>query len=215
MDLLTRKLRQNHLNRREKYKWNPIESLSFHQIGTRSNWLSTKQRWYLVELVPEWIEVLFDGVAAEGDACHTDLDVGVTLPLHHSPHEVVLGYQVLGLDQMNTQNSLWVPMRTVSVTTVHVWQMCEWCLPLSDSGQLFFTSVANSGSGVVCCGRVGAGLASPPGPMGFSSAGNPPWPIPDPEDEGRGDGVVGVASSLSHKTWQQASRRLWGSDVKQ
>lgn len=62
-----------------------------------------------------------------------------------------------------------------------------------------FTSVANSGSGVVCSGREGWGLANPPGPMGFSSDVIPPSPSPDPEDEGRGEGVVGTASSFSHK----------------
>lgn len=71
-----------------------------------TNYSSIKQSKYLIKLIPGRIEVLFDGVAAEGDTSHTDLDVGVTLPLHHASHEVVLGYQVLGLYQMNTQHSL-------------------------------------------------------------------------------------------------------------
>lgn len=64
---------------------------------------------------------------------------------------------------------------------------------------VFITSVANSGSGEVCCGRVGPGLAVPPVPR-FISGAKPPRPMLVPGPEGRGDGVVGVASSLSHKT---------------
>ena len=46
-------------------------------------------------------------MATISDTSHTDLHVGVTLPLDHAPHEVVLGYQALGLHQMDTQHSLW------------------------------------------------------------------------------------------------------------
>lgn len=77
-------------------------------MSRKTNYSSIKQMRYLVEFVPEGIEVLFDGVATVGDTSHTDLDIGVTLPLHHAPHEVVLRYQVLGLHQMDTQHSLWV-----------------------------------------------------------------------------------------------------------
>lgn len=62
--------------------------------------------FYLVEFVPVGVQVLFDGVAAEGDSPNPDLDVGVTLPLHHAPHEVILGYQVTGLHQVDTQHTL-------------------------------------------------------------------------------------------------------------
>lgn len=62
--------------------------------------------WYLIEFIPGRIEVLLDGVAAEGDAGYTDLHVRVALPLYHSTHEVVFRYQVLGLHQMDTQHSL-------------------------------------------------------------------------------------------------------------
>lgn len=62
---------------------------------------------YLVEFIPGGIEVLFDGVAPVSDASHADLDVGIALPLHHAPHEVVLCYQALGLHQVDAQHSLW------------------------------------------------------------------------------------------------------------
>lgn len=45
-------------------------------------------------------------MAAESYTSDTNLDVGVTLSFHHAPHEVVLGYQVLGLHQMDSQHSL-------------------------------------------------------------------------------------------------------------
>lgn len=45
-------------------------------------------------------------MAAEGYTSHTDLHIGVTFPLHHASHEVVLGYEVLGLHQVDSQNSL-------------------------------------------------------------------------------------------------------------
>lgn len=61
----------------------------------------------LVKFIPDGIEVLLDGVAAVRDAGHADLDIGVALPFHHAPHEVVLGDQVLGLHQMDAQHSLW------------------------------------------------------------------------------------------------------------
>lgn len=47
---------------------------------------------YLVEFIPDRIEVLFDGVATISDTSHTDLDIGVTLSLHHASHEIVLRY---------------------------------------------------------------------------------------------------------------------------
>ena len=40
------------------------------------------------------------------DARHLDLDVRVTLPLHHAAHEVVLGDEVLGLSQVDAQHAL-------------------------------------------------------------------------------------------------------------
>ena len=61
---------------------------------------------HLVELVPDGVEVLLDGVAPVGDARHLHLDVRVTLPLHHAAHEVVLGDQVLGLGQVDAQHAL-------------------------------------------------------------------------------------------------------------
>lgn len=83
------------------------------------------------------------------------------------------------------------------------------CVRLCCSGWLVFTSVANSASGVVCCGLVDWGLAKPPGPMGFISDVIPPWPRPGPGAKGLGEGVVGVASSFSHKTLQETNNRLW------
>lgn len=80
----------------------------------------TFQRHYLIEFIPDGIEVLFDGVAAEGDPRHTDLNIGVALPLHYAPHEVVLGYKVLRLHQMDTQHSLLGKPRTGNVIVVGV-----------------------------------------------------------------------------------------------
>lgn len=77
-------------------------------MSRERNHFSIKPTCYLVEFIPDGVEVLLDGVAAVGDTSHADLDIGVTLALDHAPHEVVLGYQVLGLHQMDTQHSLWV-----------------------------------------------------------------------------------------------------------
>lgn len=66
-----------------------------------------KESNYLIKFIPDGVEVLLDGVAAVSNAGHTDLDIGVTLPFHHAPHEVVLGDQVLGLHQMDSQHPLW------------------------------------------------------------------------------------------------------------
>lgn len=90
-------------------------------------------------------------MAAVSDASHTDLDIGVALPFHHAPHEVVLGDQALGLHQMDSQHSLWSRDRLV---------VPSWLALISQSGSSF-TSVANSGSGEVCCGRVGGALPGP------------------------------------------------------
>ncbi len=46
-------------------------------------------------------------MAAVSDTCHTDLYIGVALPLHHATHEVVFRDQVLGFHQMDSQYSLW------------------------------------------------------------------------------------------------------------
>lgn len=69
--------------------------------------MSRKESNNLIKFIPDGVEVLLDGVAAVSDAGHPDLDIGVALPFHHAPHEVVLGDQVLGLHQMDSQHSLW------------------------------------------------------------------------------------------------------------
>lgn len=149
----------------------------------------------LVKFIPGGIEVLLDGVAAVSDAGHTDLDIGVALPFYHPPHEVVLGDQVLGLHQMDSQhplryrNRLWYQSSRVD----------------HSSSYSSFTSVAKSGSGEVCCGRVSRGLANPLEPSVFRFDGKILWPPWFPEAEGRGDGVVGEASSLNHKTCVETS----------
>lgn len=66
-----------------------------------------KKIQYLIKFIPDWVEVFFDGVAAISDTSNTDLDIRVALSLHHAPHEVVLGYKVLGLHKMDAQDSLW------------------------------------------------------------------------------------------------------------
>lgn len=56
---------------------------------------------YLKQFIPDRVKVFFDGVAAESNPSNTDLHVGVALPFHHAPHEVVFGDQVLGLHQVD------------------------------------------------------------------------------------------------------------------
>lgn len=68
---------------------------------------SGKESNNLIKFIPDGVEVLFDGMAAVSDASHADLDIGVALPFHHAPHEVVLSDQVLGLYQVDSQHSLW------------------------------------------------------------------------------------------------------------
>lgn len=86
-------------------------------------------------------------MAAEGYTTDTNLHVGVALPLHHATHKVVFGNQVLGLHQMDSQHSL----QADSGVAVFGGCVLKCCLQLFH----FITSVPNSGSGVVCCGRVG------------------------------------------------------------
>lgn len=52
---------------------------------------------YLIHLVPCWVQVLLDNVTLEYSASYVDLNVGVALALHHAPHQVILGHQVLSL----------------------------------------------------------------------------------------------------------------------
>lgn len=66
-------------------------------------------------------------MTAEGDTCHTDLDVGVALALDHAPHEVVLSYQILRLHQVDPQHSLRAERQDSEA------QVAEQCLPLGDS----------------------------------------------------------------------------------
>lgn len=103
LNLLPRELRQNDLNHSAKYKKNASAD---HVRRDQSKLLERQTN--LVELVPDRVEVFFDGVAAVGDASHPDLDIGVALPLHHAPHEVVLCYQVLGFHQVDAQHPLLV-----------------------------------------------------------------------------------------------------------
>lgn len=42
----------------------------------------------------------------ECNSSYVDLDIGVALALHHAPHQVVLGNQILGLQQVNPQQPL-------------------------------------------------------------------------------------------------------------
>lgn len=103
LDLLPGELRQNDLYHSVKYKKNVSAD---HFRRDQSKLLEPQTN--LIELVPDRVEVFFDGVAAVGDASHPDLDIGVALPLHHAPHEVVLRYQVLGFHQVDAQHPLLV-----------------------------------------------------------------------------------------------------------
>lgn len=105
-------------------------------------------------------------MAAKGYTGDTNLDIGVALPLHHAPHEVVFGNEVLSLHKVDPQHSLQAQGQWKFLQCVYQSAVCSWLL--------FTTSVANSGSGVVCCGRVGGGLVSPPGPEEFWSDVMPP-----------------------------------------
>lgn len=62
----------------------------------------SSQRWspagntsHLIHLVPGRVQVFLDYVTLEHSATYVDLDVRVTLALHHAPHQVILGHQVL------------------------------------------------------------------------------------------------------------------------
>lgn len=67
-----------------KHSWSPAENTS-----------------YLIHLIPCWVQVLLDNVTLEYSATYVDLNVGVTLALHHAPHQVILGHQVLSFQQVN------------------------------------------------------------------------------------------------------------------
>ena len=99
LDLLTRKLGQNHL---KSHKYCMKSNLKLNNSTRCEEGIYCMYEAYLIKFIPGRIEVLFDGVAAECDTSHTDLNIRVALPLHHAPHEVVLGYQALGLHQMDS-----------------------------------------------------------------------------------------------------------------
>ena len=61
---------------------------------------------YLIHFVPCGVQILLDDMTLECYAPYVDLDVGVTLALHHAPHQVVLSNQILGLQQVNPQQPL-------------------------------------------------------------------------------------------------------------
>lgn len=42
----------------------------------------------------------------EGHSPNDDLDIRVTLALHHAPHEVILGYQILSFQKVDPQHPL-------------------------------------------------------------------------------------------------------------
>lgn len=41
---------------------------------------------YLIHFIPSWVEILFDNVTLKCNSTYIDLDIGVTLALHHSSH---------------------------------------------------------------------------------------------------------------------------------
>lgn len=50
---------------------------------------------HLIHLVPGRVQVFLDYVTLERSATYVDLNIRVTLALHHAPHQVILGHQVL------------------------------------------------------------------------------------------------------------------------
>lgn len=60
----------------------------------------------LIHLIPDWVEIFLDHVTLKLGISDMDLNVGVTLALHHAPHQVVLGNQILGLQQVDPQHPL-------------------------------------------------------------------------------------------------------------
>lgn len=52
---------------------------------------------YLIHFIPCWVEILLDNLTLKHNSSYVDLDIGVTLALHHASHQIVLGHQILGL----------------------------------------------------------------------------------------------------------------------
>lgn len=52
---------------------------------------------YLIHLIPRGVKITLDNLTRECFAPDVDLDIGVTLALHHAPHQVILGHQTPGL----------------------------------------------------------------------------------------------------------------------
>lgn len=61
---------------------------------------------YLIHLIPCGVEILLDHMTLEGHSPNVDLDIRVTLTLHHAPHQVILGYQILSFQKVNPQHPL-------------------------------------------------------------------------------------------------------------
>lgn len=64
------------------------------------------QQSHLIHLVPDGVEVLLDHLTFKGFTSDLDLDIRVTLALHHPTHQIVFRNQVLTLHEVDTQHTL-------------------------------------------------------------------------------------------------------------
>lgn len=68
--------------------------------------LRLRNTLYLIHFLPRWVQILLDDMTFKCDTPYVDLDIGVTLALHHAPHQVIFGNQMLRLQQVNPQQPL-------------------------------------------------------------------------------------------------------------
>lgn len=61
---------------------------------------------YLIHLIPCRVEVLLDDETLERNSPNIDLHKRVTLALHYAPQQVILGYQILRLLNVDLQHPL-------------------------------------------------------------------------------------------------------------
>lgn len=95
LDLVVHVTIQNQLSS-SKYKQTAEVILNVTQAAKSSQrWSPAANTSHLIHLVPGRVQVFLDYVTLEHSATYVDLDVRVTLALHHAPHQVILGHQVL------------------------------------------------------------------------------------------------------------------------
>lgn len=70
---------------------------------------------YLIHFIPCGVQVLFDNMTLKCNLSYVNLDIGVTLALHHATHQVVLSNQILSLQQVNPQQPLQVKLKCYKI----------------------------------------------------------------------------------------------------